>query len=269
MNPTLTRLTRLIGNLSREPDGRLLALFLAGNQVAFRELVDRHAPLVFGVCNRILRHHQDAEDAFQAVFIVLARRAADVWPQDAVGSWLYGVASRVALKARTQRTRRWSREEAIEEVVQPCGPTSEPDTTEVVDRAVRKLPEVYRAAVVACDLEGLSRKDAARRLGWTEGTLSGRLARARKLLADRLRKAGIACPLAGLAAVLGTDSTCPGWIAGYRNRPRFLNFGNSRSCCCTYSRGNAKYVRFQTQDRNRGDPGCLYCWFWRVESWGR
>ncbi len=207
MNPTLTRLTRLVGNLSREPDGRLLSSFLAGNQAAFRELVDRHAPLVFGVCNRILRHQQDAEDAFQAVFIVLAHRAADVWPQDAVGSWLYGVASRVALKARTLRTRRWSREEAIEEVVQPCEPTSEPDTTEVVDRAVRKLPEVYRAAVVACDLEGLSRKDAARRLGWTEGTLSGRLARARKILAERLRKAGFACPVAGLATVLGTNPT--------------------------------------------------------------
>lgn len=207
MNPTLTRFTRLVGKLKHDTDGKLLAAFLAGNQAAFRELVDRHASLVFRVCNRILRHQQDAEDAFQAVFIVLARRAGDVWPQDAVGSWLYGVASRVALKARTLRARRWSREETLEEVPQPSGPISEPDIADVIDRAVRKLPEVYRVAVVACDLEGLSRRDAARRLGWTEGTLSGRLARARKLLADCLRKTGTAFPAAGLAVVLGANST--------------------------------------------------------------
>jgi len=120
---------------------------------------------------------------------------------------LYGVASRVALKARILRARSSLREQTMEEIVQPEKPALEPDTAEVIDRVVRKLPEVYRAAVVACDLEGLSRKDAAWRLGWTEGTLSGRLARARKLLANRLRKAGITCPAASLAAFLGTDST--------------------------------------------------------------
>src|SRR5579871_6491187 len=101
MNLSLGRLTRLVADFSSESDGKLLAAYLSGSQPAFRELVDRHGPLVFGVCRRILRHQQDAEDAFQAVFIVLARRASDVWPQDAVGSWLYGVAYRIALKART------------------------------------------------------------------------------------------------------------------------------------------------------------------------
>ena len=211
MNLTLARLTRYTADLSREPDARLLGAFLDGNQGAFRELVERHASLVFGVCQRILRHQQDAEDAFQAVFIVLARRAANVWPQDAVGSWLYGVATRVALKARTLRNRRQCREQALVEVPGPSATPVEPDVANVIDRALRKLPEIYRAAIVACDLEGLSRKDAASRLGWTEGTLSGRLARARKLLADRLRKAEVVYP-AALSAALGVSASVRGGL---------------------------------------------------------
>jgi RNA polymerase sigma factor (sigma-70 family) len=206
MHAALARLNRLVAELTPESDGRLLDAFLAGSEPAFRELVARHGSLVFAVCNRVLRHRQDAEDAFQAVFLVLARRAADVWPRDAVGSWLYGVAHRVALKARALRTKRHTREHPLEDVARPTLPLPEPDLAEIIDRAVRKLPEAYRAAVVACDLEGLSRKDAAEQLGWKEGTLSGRLARARKLLADRLRKTGLALPAGGLAAVLGTES---------------------------------------------------------------
>ena len=206
MNATLARLTRLAVDLCHEPDSRLLDRFLAGSEAAFRELVTRHSALVYGVCQRILRHRQDAEDAYQAVFLVLARRAADVWPRDAVGSWLFGVASRVALKARILRARRMSREQHLVEVAEVRFSGPEPDTAEVIDRVVRKLPEIYRAAVIACDLEGLSRKDAAGQLGWSEGTLSGRLARARRLLAGRLRRAGLALPAGGIAAVLGTDA---------------------------------------------------------------
>ena len=98
------------------------------------------------------------------------------------------------------------REQPLQDVAQLEHSRSEPDTAEIIDRVVRKLPEIYRAAVVACDLEGLSRKDAAGQLGWTEGTLSGRLARARKLLANRLRKAGVALPAGGLAMILGTNA---------------------------------------------------------------
>jgi RNA polymerase sigma factor (sigma-70 family) len=206
MNPTFARLARLAADLSRDPDGRLLDLFLAGSQPAFRELVTRHGPLVFAVCRRVLGHRQDAEDAFQAAFLVLARRAADVWPRDAVGSWLYGVAHRVALKARSARARRLVREQPLEDAAGPPSPAPEPDLAEVIDRAVRRLPEAYRAAVVACDLEGLSRAEAAERLGWKEGTLSGRLSRARQRLADLLRQAGLTAPAGGLAAVLGTDA---------------------------------------------------------------
>lgn len=205
MNLRFGRLTRLVTDSFCESDGKLIAAYLSGSQSAFRELVDRHGPLVFGVCLRILRHRQDAEDAFQAVFLVLARRAADLWPQDAVGSWLYGVAHRIALKARTVRSRNRGREYPLEEdVAQVCESSLEPDVAEVVVRAISKLPEVYRAAVMACDLQGLSRKDAARQLNWSDGTLSSRLVRARQLLAKRLLKTGVALPTAGLAMVFGT-----------------------------------------------------------------
>src|SRR5438093_11536225 len=127
MNATLARLTRLAADPPRETDARLLDRFLAGSQPAFRELVGRHGPLVLAVCSRVLRHRQDAEDAFQAVFLVLARRAADVWPRDAVGSWLYGVAHRVALKARAVRTRLRGRERPLEDAIQPAQPVAEPD----------------------------------------------------------------------------------------------------------------------------------------------
>jgi RNA polymerase sigma factor (sigma-70 family) len=204
MNLTFGRLTRLVADSSLESDGKLLAAYLNGSQPAFRQLVDRHGPLVFGVCLRILRHQQDAEAAFQAVFLILARRAGDLWPQDAVGSWLYGVACRVALKARTLRSRNRGREQPLEDVAEVHEPRFEPDVAEVVARAVCKLPGVYRAAVVACDLQGLSRKDAARQLNWSEGTLSSRLARAKRLLANRLLKTGVALPAAGLATAFGT-----------------------------------------------------------------
>ena len=204
MNATIARIRRLTADALPAGDGPLLDAFLAGDQTAFAALVRRHAGPVFATCRRVLRHQQDAEDAFQATFLVLARRAADVWPREAVGSWLFGVAHRVALKARAVRSRRAVREQPLEEVASAERPAPDFDLAEAVHRAVLKLPEVYRAAVVACDLEGLSRKEAAERLGWTEGTLSGRLARARDLLARRLRRSGLSLP-AGLVALATTD----------------------------------------------------------------
>jgi len=200
VNPTLARLRRLTTDQTTRGDGPLLEAFLAGDQNAFAILVRRHAGLVFSTCRRILRHHQDAEDAFQATFLVLARRAADVWPREAVSAWLFGVARRVALKALTMRERRITREYALQEVAAGEPSQAEYDLIEAVHRAICKLPEVYRLAVVACDLEGLTRKEAAERLGWSEGTLSGRLARARGLLAKRLQRLGLALPVGGLAA---------------------------------------------------------------------
>src|SRR4051812_253764 len=185
-------------------DGPLLDAFVAGRDPGgFEGLVRRHGPMVLAVGLRVLRHRQDAEDAFQATFLVLARRAADVWPRDAVGSWLHGVAYRVALKSRARRARLLDRLQPLGDAERPTEDVPYSDLAAAVDRAVATLPAVYRAAVVACDLEGLSRQAAAARLGWKEGTLSGRLARARQLLADRLRRAGLALPAGGVAAVAG------------------------------------------------------------------
>jgi RNA polymerase sigma factor (sigma-70 family) len=207
VNATLARITRLTGDQTAAGDGPLLDAFLSGDQGAFAVLVRRHAGLVFATCRRVLRHQQDTEDAFQATFLVLARRAADVWPREAVASWLFGVAHRVALKARAVRGRRTVREQPLEDAASTKPVPVDFDLVEAVHRIVCKLPELYRAAVVACDLEGLSRKEAAERLGWSEGTLSGRLARARELLARRFRRTGLALPAGGLGAVFTTAGT--------------------------------------------------------------
>ncbi|MBP3956811.1 sigma-70 family RNA polymerase sigma factor [Gemmata sp. G18] len=200
VNATLAKLNRLTSTPGASSDGALLTAFLAGDQGAFAALVHRHAGLVFSTCRRVLRHRQDAEDALQATFIVLARRAGDVWPREAVAAWLFGVAHRVSLKARAVRGRRAAREHALEDVAAPEPARPDADLADVVHRVVCRLPEIYRSAVVACDLQGLSRKEAAERLGWSEGTLSGRLARARELLATRLRRVGLALPAGGLVA---------------------------------------------------------------------
>jgi RNA polymerase sigma factor (sigma-70 family) len=207
VNATLVKLTQLTSDPLTAGDGPLLDAFIAGDQTAFAALVRRYAELVFATCRRTLRHHQDAEDAFQATFLVLARRAADVWPREALGSWLFGVAHRVALKARSVRTRRAARTQPLEDVASAERPACDFDLAEAVHRVVFRLPEVYRAAVVACDLEGLSRKEAAERLGWSEGTLSGRLARARELLAGRFCRAGLTLPAGGLAAVFAVSES--------------------------------------------------------------
>jgi RNA polymerase sigma factor (sigma-70 family) len=196
------------------PDAELLRQFAATrDEEAFSALVARHGPMVFGVCRRLLGHSPDAEDAFQAAFVVLAVKAEAVVRLGKVGAWLHGVAFHVARKARDRSTR--GRILSLDAV--PPGeacPTARPETPsdpdaehtrEKLDEVLAGLPSKYRACVVLCDLEGLSRKDASERLGWTEGTLSGRLARARKLLADRLARRGVTVGSAGLGAVLSAQ----------------------------------------------------------------
>jgi RNA polymerase sigma factor (sigma-70 family) len=199
------RVITVIRTLVREPDDRpdgdLLNRFVAERDgAAFAELVRRHGRMVFGVCRRVLGHDHDAEDAFQAVWLVLARRAADVRPPGSVGPWLYGVAVRTAGKARALAMKRRRRQLAA---ARPEAVEDRPacDLGPVLDEELARLPGRYRAAVVACDLGGKSRSVAARDLGWPEGTVAARLAKARQLLAARLSRRGVTLSVAGLATV--------------------------------------------------------------------
>jgi RNA polymerase sigma factor (sigma-70 family) len=186
-----------------QSDGQLLAHFVADrDEAAFAALVRRHGPMVLGVCRRLVRHQQDAEDCFQAAFLVLAQRAGSV-RNGSLASWLYGVAYRVALRCRRTNSRRCARERQVEDMPQPEVPPPEPqDWRPLLDQELTALPEKYRAAVVLCELEGRTRKEAARLLGLPEGTLSARLARARALLAGRLSRRGVALSAGALAAAL-------------------------------------------------------------------
>jgi RNA polymerase sigma factor (sigma-70 family) len=194
-----------------ETDGRLLGRFVqTRDAAAFRELVRRLGPMVLGVCRRVGGNHHLAEDAFQAAFLVLARRAADVVPREAVRGWLHGVAVRTAQKARAMSARRRARElpvPAVPDRPAPQPDAADPDALRVLDEEVARLPDHLRAAVALCELEGVSRRDAAARLGVPEGTLSSRLAKARAVLAGRLRGRGVALTAAALGAALGRSAS--------------------------------------------------------------
>jgi RNA polymerase sigma factor (sigma-70 family) len=195
------------------PDADLVSAFaVRRDHAAFAELVRRHGPTVFGACRRVLGDSHDAEDAFQAVFLVLARKAGSVRPPGAIGGWLYGVAVRTANKAKVAAARR-RRREMIAATAQASLDTANPDRevggvleqTElrsVLDAELARLPAALRAAVVLCDLHGKTRAEAAAELGCPEGTVAARLHRARKKLGDALSRRGLALPAAGLAGVL-------------------------------------------------------------------
>jgi RNA polymerase sigma factor (sigma-70 family) len=187
-----------------QSDRQLLARFLAArDEAAFAALARRHGPMVLGVCRRVLRDFRHAEDAFQATFLVLARKAASLVVGESLGCWLYGVAYRTALQASVLDARRRSRERPMKDMPQPEAlPGEARDWRPLLDRELSLLPQKYQAAIVLCDLEGQSRRDAARRLGVAEGTLSSRLARGRALLAKRLAARGLALSGGALAVAL-------------------------------------------------------------------
>jgi len=189
-------------------DGELLTRYRTlRDQDAFGSLVRRHAPMVLGVCRRVLRDLHAADDAFQATFLVLAKKADAVRPPDRLGPWLYGVAYRTALKARGRSYRRRQVEEAYAARMAGGSPCHDgDDLTPVIDEQLNALPEKYRDPLVLCALQGLNKAQAAERLGLPEGTISSRLARAREMLRDRLTRRGVVVPTAALATLLTADT---------------------------------------------------------------
>ncbi len=212
LNGFVERLRRGLPTTTRT-DGELVREYAAtGSESAFAELTRRFAPLVWGVCRRTVPDREHAEDAFQATFIVLTRKAGSIRPPAAVGGWLHTVAVHTSRRARAMSDRRRCRLQPMDAhdppARMPAEPT-DPDSLRALDEEIARLPESLRAAIVLCEIDGVSRKEAASRLGIAEGTLSSRLASARKTLAARLRTRGITLA-AALALVPATaDATAP------------------------------------------------------------
>jgi RNA polymerase sigma factor (sigma-70 family) len=190
-------------------DSELLDNFLyRGDQAAFATLVQRYGPMVLGVCQRILRHTQDAEDAFQATFLVLVRKGATLAHPGLLANWLYGVAYRTAQHARARAARRSRHErEAASMTAAISDPPADQELSALLDEEISRLPEKYRDPLVLCYLQGLTNEQAARVLGWPTGSMSSRLARARELLRERLerRLRGLPCATRGGFTALLAD----------------------------------------------------------------
>ena len=197
------------GSLS---DEELLEQFVSGSEgsseAGFTALVERHGPMVLGVCRRVLGDRHAAEDAFQATFLVLVRKALALSRREQLASWLHGVAWRVSVDARARAARRHANEQR-RGMMTPAENMDQITHTElrsILDEELARLPERYRVALVLCELEGLSRRGAARRLGVSEGTLSSRLARAKTRLRERLTRRGMTLSAAALGLALGHES---------------------------------------------------------------
>jgi len=190
-------------------DGRLLSAFISHrDEAAFEAIVRRHGPMVMGVCQRVLRNRHDAEDAFQTTFLVLVRKAGSIVGRELLANWLYGTAYNTALKAKAGAMKQRTRERQMPKIPEPQAPPQAlwSDLQSLLDRELSLLAEKYRAPVVLCDLQGRTRKEAAKQLGWSEGTLSGRLARARTMLAKRLARHSQAMSGGVLACVLSQNA---------------------------------------------------------------
>lgn len=189
-------------------EGPLLDRFVTRRDpAAFEAIVARHGPMVLAVCRSLLRDPNDVDDAFQAAFLVLVKRAESVRNRDLLGPWLHGVARRVALRARAESARRRDRAVAGPEPMSPIlDDLDRLDTRAAIHAEVDRLPAAYRDAVVLCYLEGHTHEEAAQELGWPVGTVRGRLARARDLLRGRLARRGVGLTSGALLAALARES---------------------------------------------------------------
>lgn len=216
-SPVVRFIRRFQAAQAEGPDGdaRYLDRFLAsGDQDAFAALTSRHGPMVFSVCRRVLQNQHDAEDAFQATFLVLARKAGSVRKRASLASWLYGVAYRIACKASAGIGRRRIHESQSSCPAQQTGPDAAwNELRAILDEELNRLPEKYRAPLVLCYLEGKTNEEAAAQLGWTKGTVSGRLARARDRLRRRLTRRGLGLSAGMLVGLFGAG-TAPAAVPG-------------------------------------------------------
>jgi RNA polymerase sigma factor (sigma-70 family) len=208
----LHHLRRLTSTTATGPehDRQLLERFTQRREeAAFEALLDRHGAMVLRVCRRILHDAHEAEDAFQATFLILARKAGAIRRQQSLGSWLYSVAYHVAIRARAGAVRR---EELLAHVphrpaVDPLAEVSGRELMQVLDDELQRLPEKYRMPLLLCYLEGHTQDEAARQLGWSSQVLRGRLERGRTVLRRRLLRRGFGLSAVLAGTLLGQPST--------------------------------------------------------------
>src|SRR5262249_41413448 len=200
-------------------DRQLLERFAVRHEpAAFNALLGRHGPMVLGVCRRLLHHVQDAEDVFQATFLLLARKAHTIRKRASVSSWLHGVAYRLAQQLKVREARRQARERRAADMrrTTPRFEAAWQELQVVLDQELQRLPERDRLPLVLCYLEGQTQEQVARQLGWPLGTVRSRLARARERLRRRLASRGwtlAAGPFAGVLAANASAATLPAGLA--------------------------------------------------------
>jgi RND family efflux transporter MFP subunit len=207
LTDVLRHLRLLVGwsSTAGQTDGKLLERFISlQEEAAFEELLARHGPMVLGVCQQLLSQPHDAEDAFQATFLVLVRRAASIRQRDQLAGWLYGVAHRVAARLQAQNLRRNQRERQGVDLMaaEPSFPTVSDDPQPVIQEKINRLPEKYRLPVLLCCLEGKTQEEAARDLGCSQSAVKGRLERARARLRQRLTRRGVVLSTGSATAIV-------------------------------------------------------------------
>jgi RNA polymerase sigma factor (sigma-70 family) len=217
-------ISSFLGNLTQRMAGEVLAnlsdqqlvekALLECNEMVFQAILSRHGPLVYRVCWRVLQHTHDVEDAFQATFLILARKLRSVRKQASLASWLHGVAFRVALKAKAQTSTRQlhEKQKAIPAII-PSEDISWKEISSILDFELQKLPEKWRLPLILCYLEGRTQDEASRELGWSKNTLRARLEEARNSLGRRLTSRGVTWPIASSAILISDSISSSGFSA--------------------------------------------------------